>query len=121
TREPFASREASVSVATVPVAHKFGGSSLADAQRIAHVADVLTARDDASQVIVVSAMQGVTDALIALVHAASTDPDTAQAQLQTLIERHRKTAHALLGDQDAGVLGALERDWNDLTALLRAA
>ena len=110
-----------MSVATVPVAHKFGGSSLADAQRIAHVADVLTARTDQSQVIVVSAMQGVTDALIALVHAASTDPDTAQAQLQALIERHRKTAHALLGDQDAELLGRLERDWNDLTALLRAA
>lgn len=110
-----------MSVATVPVAHKFGGSSLADAQRIAHVADVLTARNDPSQVIVVSAMQGVTDALIALVHAASQDPQTAQAQLQALIDRHRKTAHALLGEGDAPLLGALERDWNDLTALLRAA
>ncbi|WP_425511238.1 bifunctional aspartate kinase/homoserine dehydrogenase I [Pseudomarimonas salicorniae] len=118
---PSLRAEANVSAATVPVAHKFGGSSLADAQRIAHVADVLTARDDPTQIIVVSAMQGVTDALIALVHAASSDPETAQGQLQTLIERHRKTAHALLGEQEAELLGRLERDWNDLTALLRAA
>jgi len=47
------------------VAHKFGGSSLADAARIRHVAALLRARDDLEQVVVVSAMQGVTDALIA--------------------------------------------------------
>jgi bifunctional aspartokinase / homoserine dehydrogenase 1 len=108
-------------VSRVFVAHKFGGSSLADAQRIAHVADVLTARDDGAQAVVVSAMQGITDALITLVHAASSDPQAAQAQLQALVERHRKTANALLGAGADVTLVGLERDWTDLTALLRAA
>ena len=48
------------------IAHKFGGSSLANAERIAHVVDVLLARTgDGTQAVVVSAMQGVTDALLA--------------------------------------------------------
>ncbi|MCA8950794.1 MAG: hypothetical protein KDE27_14925, partial [Planctomycetes bacterium] len=58
-----------------PVAHKFGGTSLASAERIRHVADLLAARDDPAQAIVVSAMRGVTDALIAAGElAAARDP-----------------------------------------------
>ena len=53
------------------IAHKFGGSSLADAQRIAHVAALLAARNDEQQVIVVSALQRVTDELLALGAAAA--------------------------------------------------
>jgi aspartokinase/homoserine dehydrogenase 1 len=103
-----------------PIAHKFGGSSLADAARIAHVADLLIARPDTVQVTVVSAMSGTTDALIALAHAASQD-STAAAQAQTaLAARHRKVATALLGDAAAAALRPLERDWEDLDALLRA-
>jgi bifunctional aspartokinase / homoserine dehydrogenase 1 len=103
-----------------PTAHKFGGSSLADAARIAHVADVLTARDDATQVIVVSAMQGVTDALIELVNCASRDPDAAATLQAELAESHRRTAQALLGDGADAALQPLQRDWRDLTSLLRS-
>jgi bifunctional aspartokinase / homoserine dehydrogenase 1 len=103
-----------------PVAHKFGGSSLADAARIAHVAELLTARDDRPQLVVVSAMQGVTDALIELARTASRDPDAAALLHQALAERHRDTARALLGAAADTLLPALERDWQDLTALLRA-
>jgi aspartokinase/homoserine dehydrogenase 1 len=59
---PAATQAAPASV----IAHKFGGSSLADATRMRAVADLLRARDDAVQVVVVSALQGVTDTLIAL-------------------------------------------------------
>ena len=45
------------------IAHKFGGTSMADAGCIARVADLLLARPEAGQSIVVSAMRGVTDAL----------------------------------------------------------
>ena len=47
-------------------AHKFGGSSLADAGRIRHVAGLMLDADEDRQVVVVSAMQGTTDALIGL-------------------------------------------------------
>ncbi len=62
-------------------AHKFGGSSLADASRIRHVADLLLAADEPGQVTVVSAMQGVTDALIGLAEAATAARDWRPALL----------------------------------------
>jgi aspartokinase/homoserine dehydrogenase 1 len=43
--------------------HKFGGASLADAQAIAHAVEIASAQDPRS-VIVVSALAGVTDALL---------------------------------------------------------
>ena len=46
--------------------HKFGGSSLADAPSIRHVADLLLADPTPTQVVVSSAMLGTTDALVAL-------------------------------------------------------
>ena len=53
------------------VAHKFGGSSMRDAERIRGVADILLAREGERQIVVVSAMQGMTDALIDLVQRAA--------------------------------------------------
>ena len=44
--------------------HKFGGSSLADADCFRRVAGIILARDDARLGVVVSAMAGMTDALI---------------------------------------------------------
>ena len=79
------------------VAHKFGGSSLADAARIRHVAALLRARADAEQVVVVSALQGVTDALIALTGAAAAKSPW-RAQWDALRERHLAVAAALLDD-----------------------
>ena len=56
-------------------AHKFGGSSLADAGRIRHVAGLMSTADETRQVVVVSAMQGVTDALIGVADAAAQGRD----------------------------------------------
>ena len=53
------------------VVHKFGGTSVADAERYRHVAKLLLARDEEVQVTVVSAMKGVTDALIELCELAA--------------------------------------------------
>ena len=52
------------------IAHKFGGSSVADASRIARVVDILLSRSE-RQVVTISAMRGVTDALIALARQAA--------------------------------------------------
>jgi len=102
------------------IAHKFGGSSLKTAERIAHVAGLLAVRGEGLQVTVVSAMGGVTDALIELVHLASRDAASAQAALDALAARHREAARELLGDAASAALAPLERDWQDLHALLRA-
>ena len=55
------------------VVHKFGGTSVADAERYRHVAQLLLAREEALQVTVVSAMKGVTDALIELARMAGAE------------------------------------------------
>ena len=79
------------------IAHKFGGSSLADATRIRHVVDLVLARDE-RQIVVVSAMQGVTDALIALAQKAARRDEGWRGDLAALRERHTSTALTLLGD-----------------------
>ena len=81
------------------VAHKFGGSSLADATRIRHVAELLRARAEATQVVVVSAMQGVTDALIALTDAAAAKCRTGVRQWASAARSASATPRSeLLGD-----------------------
>lgn len=74
-------------------AHKFGGSSVADAERYRHVATLLQ-DSPAPRVVVVSAMQGVTDTLIALADAASRGDDW-QAQWSQLRDRHLAEAGRL--------------------------
>jgi aspartokinase/homoserine dehydrogenase 1 len=79
------------------VAHKFGGSSLADSTRIRHVANLLQAREESTQIAVVSALQGVTDALIALTDAAAKRAEW-RGQWQRLRDRHVGVAAELLAD-----------------------
>ncbi len=100
-------------------AHKFGGSSLADATRIRHVAGLLMAADEPGQVAVVSAMQGVTDALIALSEAAAGGRDW-RPDWQVLQQRHEDTARALLGEQAADTLAWLRGQFEGLAGLLQA-
>jgi len=80
------------------IAHKFGGSSLADTKCIALVADRLLARDDGAQVVVVSAMAGVTNALIALAQDAAQQNPGWPDRLADLHQRHLDTAAALCGE-----------------------
>jgi aspartokinase/homoserine dehydrogenase 1 len=102
-----------------PVAHKFGGSSVANAERMARVADILLARPE-RQVVVVSAMQGVTDALIALVRQAALRDPAWPAAFEALGERHRAAARALLGDRAAPLLGRFDAELRSLHDLLHA-
>jgi len=102
------------------IAHKFGGSSLANAERIAHVVDVLQARTgDGTQVVVVSAMQGVTDALLALVAKAARADETWRNDVETLAGRHRAVVETLL-TRPTDLLATFEEEFRALTALLDA-
>ncbi len=53
-----------------PVVHKFGGASLADAAAVRHAITVVAAHATVPSIVVVSAMAGVTDALLALGQSA---------------------------------------------------
>ena len=77
--------------------HKFGGSSLADADCIAHVAALLADRkQDDGQAIVVSAMVGVTNSLLELANSAAHGNGAWPEGLQQLRRRHRVTAERLI-------------------------
>ncbi|MBX3690608.1 hypothetical protein [Dokdonella sp.] len=75
---------------------KFGGTSLGDAARIARAAEaVRAARAEGAVAVVVSAMAGVTDRLLAVLGQAAVSPRKALAALDALIEEHRAVARAL--------------------------
>ena len=99
-------------------AHKFGGSSLADAGRIRHVASLMLAADEAGQVVVASAMQGATNALIAMADAAAAgnDWETGWAALKA---KHQDAARELL-DAPGPTLEWLDAQFAGIADLLRA-
>ena len=76
---------------------KFGGSSVANAENIRKVADIVinTARDHRC-IVVLSALQGTTDALIAAARAAEQGDETFRAGLSDLRKRHTNTAGELI-------------------------
>ena len=69
---------------------KFGGTSVEDVAAFERVAEIVGAERGAHPVVVVSAMSGVTDALLASVEAARA------ADLGAHFERHREVARRLL-------------------------
>src|SRR5258708_12083971 len=81
------------------VVHKFGGAALADARAIAAVARLLqTERATHERVIVCSALQGVTDALLdAIGLAADGDVKGALDVATELRERHLTVAAEVIG------------------------
>ena len=108
--------------------HKFGGSSLADAARI-RAAATLVSGGVQPCVVVVSAMQGVTDALLALADAAQRGDDWLPTW-EALRTRHMDAADALVDGSPAGVqlhaeiatgFDSLRRDLDKLGATSAAA
>jgi len=101
------------------VAHKFGGSSLANAERMRRVAALIRARPEPTQIVVVSAMQGVTDALIALVHAAAAGADW-RPQWDKVREIHFVATRELLGAGAPPTLAWLAAQFDEIAHLLHA-
>ncbi len=102
------------------VAHKFGGTSVADAERYRHVAALLLARDDEVQVTVVSAMKGVTDALIELAEMAAQNRAEWKDRWHDLRARHRGAAVSLLGEHAGPVVEWLDERFDRLADILGA-
>ena len=108
------------------VVHKFGGTSVADAERYRHVAQLLLAREEALQVTVVSAMKGVTDALIELARMAGAEAGAGQGgadwreRWHALRARHRGAAVALLGEHAGPTVEWLDQRFEELAQLLSA-
>ncbi len=86
----------------MPTVMKFGGTSVADAQAFENVARIVGSHRGAAPVVVVSAMSGVTDALLAATIAAGEGrAGEAIASLEQTFQRHHKTAAELLAPSAA--------------------
>ena len=89
------------------IVQKYGGTSVADIERIRHVAKrVAQTYDKGNDVVVIlSAMAGVTDSLINLADQASEKPD--KSELDVLLATGEQTTAALLAMmlQDRGLSG----------------
>jgi aspartokinase/homoserine dehydrogenase 1 len=107
---------------TARVVHKFGGTSLADADCIRRVADILVARPEGQPTVVVSAMGGVTNSLVRTVHlAAARDATGYDGLLSDLERRHSQTIASLVAEDAANQLhGEIARDMADIRDVLHA-
>ncbi|MFN2315756.1 MAG: lysine-sensitive aspartokinase 3 [Gemmatimonadales bacterium] len=75
---------------------KFGGTSVGDAPAIQRLVAVITARAHEQPLVVVSALAGVTDGLLAVAHAAQIgDVSAVEIGLDTLEDRHDEVAAQL--------------------------
>lgn len=104
------------------VIHKFGGTSVASADRYREVAAIVDREPGARKAVVVSAMAKVTDALLALTTLARSRDDAYHQRLAELLARHVDTARALLPPAAADALAeTFASDARDLADVLRAA
>jgi aspartate kinase len=107
------------------VVQKFGGTSVADPeaiQRLIQIVQTARSRDGRGPAVVVSAMSGVTDALLGIAAAAGGGRlEDALTRVDQLRERHVAAARTLAPTQATGVLGQqIDAQFDDLTALVRA-
>ncbi|HUN76630.1 MAG TPA: bifunctional aspartate kinase/homoserine dehydrogenase I [Steroidobacteraceae bacterium] len=101
------------------VVHKFGGSSVADADCFRRVAEILESLPQPRLAVVLSACRGVTDALLRLVALAEQQDASYQAELAALRERHGAIARTLLASDAAQLyLAGLDRDCHDIEGIL---
>jgi bifunctional aspartokinase / homoserine dehydrogenase 1 len=112
------------------IVHKFGGTSVGDAGCIAHVADIVLTQGQGAEegrraqtVVVVSAMSGVTDRLIAGARAAAEGRDADYRRVKAdLLARHLEVVEALLtrSPERLSVGGLVEDRLHDLERFYRS-
>lgn len=105
-----------------PEVHKFGGASLADSFAVRHALQVVQSQGRRPLVVVVSAMAGVTDAILTLAHETTGgDERAAGSLLAQLRSRHDEAARTLLpaGRVQAGLLAQVDALFGEVEALLR--
>jgi aspartokinase/homoserine dehydrogenase 1 len=102
------------------IVHKFGGSSVADADCMRRVADIIESSANPREAVVLSACRGITDALLALVKLAEQPDGNFAAALQAIEERHRSLAAELLPeDMRAAFCTTLSADVGDIAGMLQ--
>ncbi|HJR17938.1 MAG TPA: lysine-sensitive aspartokinase 3 [Gemmatimonadales bacterium] len=99
---------------------KFGGTSVADAEAIGRVVDIVRSRLDRQPVVVVSALSQVTDGLLDLAQqCGATDAAALDSLLSELAERHESVGRCLPGCEAA--VDCIRSDVEQLRGELTAA
>jgi aspartate kinase len=110
------------------IVYKFGGTSLADAERIRHAAGLV--RDcQGPRVVVVSALAGVTDDLVALANRAEEEEAAGSGGAdpvrltEALWVRHEEAAAGIVGDAAlrAALMGRIDEIFSRLQAAVECA
>jgi aspartokinase/homoserine dehydrogenase 1 len=102
--------------------HKFGGASLADSSAVRHAIHILQRTRQAPLVVVVSAMAGVTDALLQVARTARMgDEHTVAALIDQLRTRHAESARSLVpaGRSQTALLAYITEEFDALESLSR--
>ena len=81
------------------IVHKFGGSSVADADCFHRVADIIEASSNPREAVVLSACRGVTDALLGLVALAEKPDAYFPSAIEALKKRHVELARRLVSKE----------------------
>ncbi|NOT94107.1 bifunctional aspartate kinase/homoserine dehydrogenase I [Ferruginibacter sp.] len=95
---------------------KFGGSSVASAENISKVVDIVKNKTNTNKiVIVVSALGGITDLLLQCANLAATGNETYKTSLQEIEVRHLTTVKELIPvTQQSSVLSAVKKLCNEI-------
>jgi bifunctional aspartokinase / homoserine dehydrogenase 1 len=104
------------------IVHKFGGTSVADAERYRAAAEIVLSREPGERAaIVVSAMSGVTNSLIQSVELAASHDTSYLAKLQDLKNRHLETVNRLqlAAAQTHSLCEAINADFSAIAEVLR--
>lgn len=103
---------------------KFGGTSVADPDAINRLIGIVRQqkeRDQAPPVVVVSALSGVTDKLVAVARLAEEgEAEKAEAELRTLVDRHVAVASAITSDNRNAVIADVRKEFDELIGLVHA-
>jgi bifunctional aspartokinase / homoserine dehydrogenase 1 len=104
------------------IAHKFGGSSLADRSGFDAVRGIIDEPAAAKRAVVVSATAGMTDGLIDLVERAGRRDSSYEARARELLHRQVSLVEDLVSGPGAkDLIAQLEGDFADIRDVLRAA
>ncbi len=102
------------------IVHKFGGTSVGNAERMAHVAQLVTSSPDPERVAVVSAMSGTTNALISAARdAAAGTAETYIVTRQRLTDKHLRCLNEILppGPERDRLAGEINSRLDDMERL----
>jgi aspartokinase/homoserine dehydrogenase 1 len=99
--------------------HKFGGTSVANAERYQKVVKIIENEPGVRKGIVVSAMSGVTNTLIKLVELAKSRDESYFIELELIKEKHLKTIDELILKDAESLKLSIQRDFEEIKEILR--